>query len=89
MYYDYFKEGLARCIDNEKVGFINEDLEIAIPAQFDWASYFENGEAKVCNGCESVSDGEHSQMENGTWGNLDKNGAVTWLDENKAKSRTF
>lgn len=78
---DYFKEGLARYIDNEKVGFINEDLDVVIPAQFDWASYFENGESKVCNGCESVSDGDHSQMEGGSWGVLDKDGVVVW--ENK------
>lgn len=78
---DYFTEGLARYVENGKVGFINEKLEIVIPAQFDFASYFEEGIAKICNGCRKVYHGEHSQMEGGLWGILDKNGGVTWNKE--------
>jgi hypothetical protein len=78
---DYFEEGLSRYIENEKIGFINENLEIVIPAQFDGAWPFENGTAKVCNGCEKVYIDEFKEYytyEGGTWGKVDKNGTVTW-----------
>lgn len=78
---DYFIEGLARYVENGKIGFINEKLEIVIPAQFDFASYFENGVAKICNECRKVYQGEHSQMKGGKWGILDKNGGVSWNKE--------
>jgi hypothetical protein len=78
---DYFVEGLSRYVENGKVGFINQNLDVVIPAQFDWTSYFENGIAKICNGCKEIPDGEHFRMEGGLWGTIDKNGSVTWNNE--------
>lgn len=78
---DAFSEGLSRYTENGKVGFINEKLEIVIPAQFDWASPFKNGTADVCKGCQQVypdETKEHSRMEGGDWGTVDKNGTVKW-----------
>lgn len=42
-----FNEGLAVIINNGKFGYINTNGEIAIPAQFDYASMFYNGFAEV------------------------------------------
>ncbi|MFC1615627.1 WG repeat-containing protein [Patescibacteria group bacterium] len=78
---DFFKEGLSRYVENGKVGFINENLEIVIPAQFDNAYPFENGFAKVCNGCQRDPMVEHSKLEGGIWGVVDKKGNVTWDKE--------
>ncbi len=84
---DYFKEGLSRYIDNDKVGFMNENLEIVIPAQFDWASPFDGDEARICNGCKLVSDGEHGSWMGGDWGKMNTKGEVQWIDEAELKSK--
>lgn len=75
---DDFKEGLTRYVENGKVGFINEELKVVILAQFDWASQFENGTARVCNECKKVPYGENYRIEGGTWGTIDKDGVVRW-----------
>lgn len=52
---DYYEHGLARFIDNHKVGFHNEAGEIIIPATYDFARPFtqDHGQtfAIVCQGC--------------------------------------
>ncbi len=55
-------------------------MEKIIPAQFDWASVFSNGEARVCNGCELESDDEHSMRTGGVWGKVNLKGEIPWID---------
>lgn len=73
---DYFKEGLARTIKNNKFGFINKKLDIVIKPEYDFAFPFVNGQAKVCNGCSIKLVGEHKTVEGGQWGIIDKQGNV-------------
>lgn len=73
---DPFVEGLARTPRGGKVGFVNEALEVVIPRQWDFAFPFENGLARVCNGCSVVRDpgDEHGRLEGGAWGLIDREG---------------
>ena len=72
---DAFKEGLARFVEEGKIGFFNPAGDVVIPAKFDFAYPFEQGQAKACEGCESVKQGDHSVIEGGTWFKIDKTGA--------------
>ena len=73
---DYFEEGLARTISKGKFRFINEKLEVVIEPRFDFAFPFENGKARVCNGCTKKRDGEHYMMVGGKWGVIDRSGKL-------------
>jgi len=73
---DYFKEGLARTIKNNKFGFINKKLTVVIQPQYDFAFPFHNGLARVCNDCSLKPVGEHKTVEGGQWGLIDKQGKV-------------
>lgn len=73
---DYFKEGLSRIIENNKFGFINKNLETVIPAKYDFAYPFDNGISEVCIGCKAVKVGEHTEMQGGKWGAIDKTGKI-------------
>lgn len=73
---DYFKEGLARTIKNNKFGFINKKLTVVIKPEYDFAFHFVNGQAKVCNGCSLKPAGEHKTVEGGQWGVIDKQGNI-------------
>lgn len=75
---DFFEEGLARIIKQKKFGFMNQQLEVVIPPQYDFAFPFQDGKAIVCNGCrqEKEERGEHTQIVGGQWGVIDKNGTV-------------
>ena len=73
---DYFHDGLARVIKKGKIGFINTKLEVVIEPKYDYARFFENGKAKVCNGCREKKDREHSMMVGGKWGLIDTTGKL-------------
>jgi len=75
---DYFVDGLARTTRGGKVGFVNEALEIVVPAEWDFAFPFEVGFARVCTGCSVVhEDGdEHGSVRGGAWGVIDREGRV-------------
>lgn len=62
---DYFNNGLARTVIDGKIGFLDEKLDIKIPAIFDGAYPFSGGYARACIGCRRVSDGEHSWYDGG------------------------
>ena len=62
---DFFSEGLVRTVRDDKYGFMDKHLNIKIERQYDFASPFSNGKAKVCVGCKKISDGEHSWYEGG------------------------
>lgn len=71
---DYFSEGLARFVENGKIGFHNQGGEVIIEPAFDFAMPFSEGRAAVCKGCKKIMQGEHSTMEGGEWGFIDKEG---------------
>jgi hypothetical protein len=48
---DYYEEGLARFLENGKVGFHDESGNVVIKAQYDFATPFKDGRSSVCNGC--------------------------------------
>ncbi len=73
---DYFNGGLARTISKNKYGYIDEQLNIVIKPEYDFAFPFEDGTAIVCNDCLTESDGEHSIVVKGTWGVINKTGKV-------------
>lgn len=73
---DEFSEGLARFVEHSKFGFFDPSCNKIIAANFDFAFQFQEGFSKVCNDCKSVSDGEHSRIEGGKYGLIDKTGKV-------------
>ena len=73
---DYFHDGLARVIKKGKIGFINENLEVVIEPKYDYAHYFQDGKARVCNGCTEKKEGEYSTMVGGKWGVIDTTGKL-------------
>jgi hypothetical protein len=73
---DYFHEGLARYVEDRKIGFFDRHGRIVIKAQFDFAEPFSHGRAKVCQGCRKVAAGEHFTMEGGKWGFIDRAGRL-------------
>ena len=74
---DYFVEGLARTVQDGKIGFIDEDLRVVIPPRWTFAFPFEKGAAVVCDGCtfHPVGDG-HREVVGGRWGIIDTEGHV-------------
>ena len=73
---DYFEEGLARMILNDKFGYINKELETVIPPKYDFAFPFQNEHAIVCNQCKPEPAGEHKEVTGGNWGVINKDGKV-------------
>lgn len=73
---DYFVEGVARTILDGKFGYIDQQLNIVIMPEYDFAFPFINGIAIVCNDCRSESDGEHKVMLGGRWGLINKVGML-------------
>lgn len=71
---DDFVEGLARFVEDGKIGFHDENGSVVIAARFDFVRSFEGGKARACDGCESVADGEHSKLEGGQWFWIDAQG---------------
>ena len=73
---DYFNEGLARYVEDGKIGFFDEYGKVVIKAQWDFAYPFEDGKAAICNGCKITADNEHSSVTGGEWGYIDKAGKI-------------
>jgi len=74
-----FSDGLARSPVGKKVGYINRELKLVIPAQFDGAYRFERGLAMVCVGCHltwAEPEKEHSYYVGGNWSCIDTRGRV-------------
>ncbi len=72
---DFRVEGYQRMVKNGKVGYANREGEIVIQPQFDFASPFNYGYARVCNGCywEHI-DKEHKIVVGGKWWTINKQG---------------
>lgn len=73
---DDFQEGLARTQSNGKIGYINQQLEVAIPAIYDWALPFSKNVAMVCLGCRLEPMGEHQSIVGGRWGIINQQGKI-------------
>jgi hypothetical protein len=73
---DCFVEGFARTLKAGKIGFVDKDLDEAVPAIWDFAYPFDQGVAVVCDGCRAVPAGEHFSMEGGRWGYIDVRGRI-------------
>jgi len=75
---DYFVEGLARSPRDGRVGFVDEQLDLVVPREWDFAFPFEGGVARVCSGCEirRAEGDEHSVVSGGRWGYIDRKGRV-------------
>jgi hypothetical protein len=69
-----FSEDLARSPVGGKIGFINRNLALVIPARYDGALPFADAGAEVCLDCKLVSHGEHSSYEGGRWACIDRHG---------------
>ena len=73
---DYFHEGLARFIKNNKAGFFDIHGIVVIEPAFDFASPFSEGFAVVCMGCRRREVGEHFTVEGGRYGFIDRTGSI-------------
>jgi len=71
---DLFSEGLARYVENKKIGFIDPSGQVVIPAQFGFAFPFANGHSRVCNDFETVTRGEYDLIRSNRWGFIDRKG---------------
>ena len=71
---DPFAEGLARFVEDGRMGFFDRHGKVVIEAQFDFAMPFEDGKAKVCTDCREVAEGDHKRVEGGTWWLIDQAG---------------
>ena len=74
-----FSDGLARSSVGKKIGYINRESKLVIPAQFDGAYRFEHGLAVVCVGCRltwAEPEKEHSYYVGGDWTYIDVHGRV-------------
>ncbi len=78
---DYYISGLSRFEKNGKLGFVDFQGKIIIPAQFDWVTplIFSKPIAIVCVGCvltKKHKNDEYPIMDSGKWGAIDKNGNI-------------
>jgi hypothetical protein len=74
---DYVRDGLFRFVENGKIGFADKRFKRVIPAQFDFANYFQGRLAAFNVGGKSVAfDDEHRVWSGGLWGFIDKHGKV-------------
>lgn len=73
---DYFHEGLVRVKRNEKMGFADKYGLIAIPCEYDFAWWFEDGKTKVTYDAREIRDkyDDHTRIESDEWFYIDKNG---------------
>lgn len=73
---DWLSDGLFRIKRNGKIGYANSKGQIIIDPQFECASQFSNGKAKVAYTCTLINgpNDEHHSMESDSWFYIDKKG---------------
>lgn len=74
---DPFQEGLVRHVSQSgKFGYMDKNLQVVIPAVYDFAQPFGGGVAMVCIACRIVraKGSEHAEVSGGNWSLIDKNG---------------
>jgi hypothetical protein len=76
---DSFHDGLVRFLKDKKYGFADRKGQIVIPASYDGAMAFENGQARVCRGCENKcaeASCEHHSFVGGEWMSVNTKGEL-------------
>ena len=71
---DYFVNGLARFVKNDKIGFCDQKGRVIIPAQFSFVQPFSEDVAGFCTECRQIKEGEYHRFSNGKWGFIDRKG---------------
>jgi hypothetical protein len=73
-----FHHGLVRVNSKGKWGLADSNGEFVVPLTYDGMFEYEESNKgwRVCTGCRTVSDGEHSWFEGGDWCWLDRKGKV-------------
>jgi hypothetical protein len=75
---DYFVGGLSRFVENNQIGFIDQEGHQVIPAQFDWAAPFGYSLpiTVVGKGCQEfpIPNSEYRERKCSQWGAIDKQG---------------
>lgn len=69
---DAFADGLARFVEDGRVGFHDPTGKVIIPARFDFAEPFKGGRARFCVGCVAQKSGEYTTIVGGHWGYIDR-----------------
>jgi hypothetical protein len=75
-YPDEFREGLARFVTGPYVGFFDESGSVIVRTRFPFVEPFSEGLAVACDGCRPVRQGAHVRYVGGSWGFIDRTGAV-------------
>jgi len=73
---DRFHEGLARTRIGGKIGFFDKNLDLVLPAIYDFAFPFHHGISEICVGCKEVKDGEYSILTGGKWKRINRQGLL-------------
>lgn len=73
---DYFVEGRVRAVIDGKLGYYDTTLQPAFAARFDWGWPFEDGSARVCDGCRrgEPDSNDHVPMVGGRFFRIDRQG---------------
>lgn len=72
---DKFSNGLARFVEQNKIGYFDESGSVIITPLYDFASSFEDGSALVCSECLVEKNGVQ-YFSPGTWMKIDTTGKV-------------
>ena len=59
---DYFCNGLTRYYRAAKYGYMNAELEVVVPPDYDFAAPFRSGHGIVCQACTFSPSGEHTAV---------------------------
>ena len=73
---DYFVDGLARFVKDNKIGFCDQKGRVIISAQFSFVQPFSEGVAGFCTECRQIKEGEYHRFSGGKWGFIDRKGNV-------------
>ena len=85
---DYFSDGLARYMEQGKIGFMDENGVKVIPAIFEFVLPFSEGLAAFCEKCKEVRHDEYKRIEGGKWGYINKFGEIV-VDPEYDKAGSF
>ncbi len=70
-----FHDGLLRVLRNGEMGYANRFGQIVIPCLYDYAKWFENGQAEVTfKAKEYIDMEEHQRVESNEWFKIDRKG---------------